>query len=192
MAIKQTVLIFTLGIYVTCLGICSSVGVRKDVSIQTVTHVHVQDWTDYGCQCINYSCGCCAHLDIPKIGLNDTACVNLSYLPKEYGISFTIKIDNLTIYNETISARNPPPVCFGAPILKEYADLCIKFYDLNVTLHKAHGCVELEARLHEIIVGTYKIGCFNVGHINYKIAHVKKAKTSKSTYIPKQFIVKLV
>ena len=26
----------------------------------------------YGCHCTDYSCGCCAHLEFPKIHLNDT------------------------------------------------------------------------------------------------------------------------
>lgn len=154
--------------------------------------IHRQEASSYGCECQNYSCGCCAHLEVPKVGLNDTGCANFSYLPKEYGISFTLTIDNLTIYNETISARNPPPICFGAPMLKEYADLCIRFYDLNVTYSTAHGCVELEARLHKIVVGTYKLGCFNLGKIHGKPVMLSKpVKYRKSTYIPKKFILKM-
>lgn len=60
-------------------------------------------------------------------------------------------------------AHNPPPVCFGAPGLKQYADICVHFYDLNATRTKLHGCVNIEARLHKVVVGTYKVGCFNIG-----------------------------
>ncbi|XP_054720157.1 uncharacterized protein LOC129229805 [Uloborus diversus] len=133
-----------------------------------------QDFTSYGCVCKDYNCGCCAHLEVPRVGLNDTGCVNLTYLPKEYGISFTMTIDNLVIYNETISARNPPPICFGAPMLKEYAELCVHFYDLSVSTTKAHGCVQVEARLHKVVVATYKIGCFDIGNIDrWKKYHKK-------------------
>ncbi|XP_042912385.1 uncharacterized protein [Parasteatoda tepidariorum] len=131
------------------------------------------DENSYGCLCSNNTCGCCAHIEAPKIGLNDTGCVNLTYLPEEYGISFTVTIDKLTIYNETISAKNPPPACFGAPILKDYADLCLRFYDLDVSKTKLHGCVKIEARLHYVIVGEYKIGCFNIGQSRWKIYHKK-------------------
>ena len=27
---------------------------------------------DTGCKCVGYNCGCCVHLDIPSIRLNDT------------------------------------------------------------------------------------------------------------------------
>lgn len=38
-------------------------------------------------------------------------CVNLTYLPDEYGVSFTFSIDNKTIFNETISGT-----ALGLPI----------------------------------------------------------------------------
>ncbi|XP_014679073.1 PREDICTED: uncharacterized protein LOC106818918 [Priapulus caudatus] len=115
-----------------------------------------------GCECANYSCGCCAHLDVPKIHLNDTGCVNFSYLPDEYGVSFTFSIDNKTIFNETISAKNPPPICYGVPFLEEYASVCIHFYDLELTRDKFRGCVKLEARLEHVAVGEYDLGCFQM------------------------------
>lgn len=31
---------------------------------------HVND--ENGCQCAKYACSCCIHLEVPKIGLNDT------------------------------------------------------------------------------------------------------------------------
>ncbi|XP_013781702.1 uncharacterized protein LOC106465999 [Limulus polyphemus] len=127
-------------------------------------HDNTTKWVDSGCECRNYSCGCCAHLEVPRVGLNDTGCVNLTYLPKDYGISFTVTIDNYTVFNATVSAHNPPPLCFGAPMLKEYADLCLHFYNITISLHKAFGCVKLEARLHHLVVAEYELGCFSVGH----------------------------
>ncbi|KAF8770388.1 hypothetical protein HNY73_017928 [Argiope bruennichi] len=140
-------------------------------TLQAEVQGHNLEDSSYGCVCANYTCGCCAHIEAPRVGLNDTGCVNLTYLPDQYGISFTITIDNLTIYNETISARNPPPVCFGAPILKEYADLCLHFYDLDVSRTKMHGCAKLEARLHHVVVGSYELGCFNFGNLRWKFYH---------------------
>ncbi|GIY86170.1 hypothetical protein CEXT_295501 [Caerostris extrusa] len=28
--------------------------------------------SSYGCVCQNYTCGCCAHIEAPRVGLNDT------------------------------------------------------------------------------------------------------------------------
>lgn len=122
---------------------------------------------DQECHCINYNCGCCEHLEVEKIHLNNTVCVNFTYLPEDIGISFTVTIGNRTVFNETISARSPPPVCFGVPYLKEYAAICIKFYDLDVSLHKVHGCVRLEARLAHVEVGDYELGCFDISRKDF-------------------------
>lgn len=37
------------------------------------------------------------------------------------------------------------------------------FYDLDASKTKLHGCVDIEARLHKVVVGRYKVGCFNIG-----------------------------
>lgn len=143
----------------------------------------LSSFDQYGCSCYKYTCGCCAHLEVPKIYLNDTGCVNITYLPNDYGISFTVTIDNKTVYNETISVHNPPPICFGVPYLKEYASLCIHFYDLQVSTHKLYGCVELEARLHEVVLASYKLGCFHLGHSI--VLSRKKSSRNGTIYIPK-------
>ncbi|XP_042894875.2 uncharacterized protein [Parasteatoda tepidariorum] len=123
-----------------------------------------------GCQCWANTCGCCLRIVAPKIGLNDTACVNLTYLPQDLGISFTVTIDKLTIYNKTISAKNPPPICFAVPTFKQ-AVLCLRFYDLDVTRTKLHGCLMIEAILYHILVGEFKIGCFNLVESRWNIYH---------------------
>jgi hypothetical protein len=124
------------------------------------------------CGCQGYNCGCCAHLDIAKIELNETGCVNLTYLPHEYGIAFTLSLDGRLVYNSTISARNPPPVCFGVPYLKEYASLCVRFYDLDVSQQSFYGCVKLEAELYHVRVAERELGCFHLGPLESSSRHL--------------------
>ncbi|KAJ9587214.1 hypothetical protein L9F63_019263 [Diploptera punctata] len=117
------------------------------------------------CACSRYSCGCCAHLQEPHIQLNATLCTNITYLVHDYGISFTITVNNYAIFNETISARNPPPVCLGLPYVKQLADLCVRLYDINATANYLHVCVRVEARMKKILVAKYELGCFNIGPV---------------------------
>jgi len=123
---------------------------------------------DTGCECIGYNCGCCVYMDVPKLGLNDTGCVNVSYLPApEYGISLTFDIDGYIVMNETISARNPPPICFGVPHLEKEVSLCVDFYNLSVSSTSFDGCVKIEARFVYVIEEEYDLGCFDLGpHIS--------------------------
>ncbi|XP_071449310.1 uncharacterized protein [Hetaerina americana] len=117
-----------------------------------------------GCHCLNYSCGCCGHLEEDKIHLNATVCIYAKLLRTEYGISITMTYNNITLYNETVSVRNPPPLCIGAPYLKEFAELCVRLYDLDVTKKRFHGCADAEARLKHILLAEYQLGCFDIRH----------------------------
>lgn len=115
------------------------------------------------CSCVDYNCGCCAHLEEKEIHLNSTICMNISYLVHDYGISLTVTVNGYAIFNETVSARNPPPICLGVPYVKEYADLCIRLYDIDATSTHLHACVKAEARMKMIVIAKYEFGCFNIG-----------------------------
>ncbi|XP_070542278.1 uncharacterized protein [Ptychodera flava] len=115
-----------------------------------------------GCECNSTSCGCCADLVVEKVELNTTACMNLSYLPDQFGISFTISLGGEVVFNETISARNPPPICFGIPYLEKYFSLCLQFYNMEFSTSKLSGCARLDARLYEVVVESIELGCFKI------------------------------
>ena len=64
-----------------------------------------------GCQCLGDECGCCVHIKIHKLGVDDDACLNITYNPEELSISLTLTLDgksgNHTAFNKTVSAKNP-------------------------------------------------------------------------------------
>lgn len=136
--------------------------VLKNVDLKHSVPVNGTD-NSSGCTCQNYNCGCCVHLEVKEIDLNDKVCVNFSYLPApEYGLSITLTIDDKTIINATISARNPPPLCIDIPYLKKYASLCLEFKDLDVSNKTFSGCVFVTFRLILVKIETVKIGCFKI------------------------------
>jgi len=118
--------------------------------------------TGNGCTCVENNCGCCAHVDVHEIHLNHTVCVNVSYLPQEYGFRATMNIDKFVILNVTVSARNPPPICIYLPYLKKEASVCVDFYDLDVSDKVFSGCIRLEARFLHFIVSKVELGCFHI------------------------------
>lgn len=124
-----------------------------------------------GCSCIGYNCGCCAHIELDKIKLNDTVCANFSYLPApEYGLSFTLTVDNKTWINKTVSLKNPPPLCVAVPYLK-IAEVCIEFKNVTFTNSSVSACIYIEATLEGVFVGEKKLGCFTIplrGKQNFK------------------------
>jgi hypothetical protein len=87
--------------------------------------------------------------------------VNASYLPDQYGIALTMNIDKFIVLNITVSAKNPPPICFGIPFLEKEASLCLRFYNMDWSQKTFSGCMRLEARLIHIVVANIEMGCFH-------------------------------
>ena len=77
-------------------------------------------------------------------------CVNISYISEDIGLKLSLSFDNYSFISEEISVRNPPPVCFDIPHLREYASLCMRLYQVffkcplnrSYLLHKflSDGC----------------------------------------------------
>jgi len=115
-----------------------------------------------GCSCVKGSCGCCEHASIAKIHLNDTACINVTYVSEDIGIRMVLEVDDHIYYSKEVSVRNPPPVCYEVPHLREYASLCMRLYNVEVTREYFAACSELEAKLYHVRVARQKIGCFRI------------------------------
>eukprot|EP00111_Clytia_hemisphaerica_P020305 TCONS_00059833-protein len=114
---------------------------------------------DNGCDCHGDSCYCCVHAEVEKIHLNHTVCVVLDYIPDELGLDVKLNIDDVTLFVEKVSLRNPPPLCAGIPHLEKYASVCIDFFNIEWT-EKVGGCIKLDAKLAGITLEEINIGCF--------------------------------
>ncbi|KAL2719385.1 uncharacterized protein V1478_010847 [Vespula squamosa] len=125
---------------------------------------------DDDCNCINYNCGCCKYIEYDIIFLNGTFCGNASYLEKDYGFSVTLSYNNLTLINETLSARNPPPVCYSLikfahllplPKLPYLIHICLRVYDIDINKNGLHLCFELELEMLTHTISIIRLGCIN-------------------------------
>uniref|UniRef100_A0A158Q8R3 DUF4773 domain-containing protein n=1 Tax=Elaeophora elaphi TaxID=1147741 RepID=A0A158Q8R3_9BILA len=122
---------------------------------------HVDNDT-MNCQCIRKSCSCCMMLNIVKIGLNDFACVNTTYIAEDIGVVISFSINGYVYNSREMSMRNPPLYCLSLPFLKEYAGVCLRLSDLKFRQANLDGCVELEAELYHVHVATVHLGCFSI------------------------------
>ena len=88
-------------------------------------------------------------------------------------------------------AKNPPPICFGVPYLKEALSLCLKFHDLDVKDNSLSGCVDLIAELGDVKLVKVKLGCFKtaanmvfineVKYMEFATDEFNKLQTKKRT-----------
>ncbi|KAF4529309.1 hypothetical protein B566_EDAN011403 [Ephemera danica] len=160
---NMTIILITLSIAAVSSSTASSSSIATNLVEYSQDDRSQAEVTPNGCECADYTCGCCAHVDEHRIHVNTTVCTNITYLNEDYGISFTVTWNGIAIYNETISARNPPPYCVGAPYVMDLADVCLRLHDVDATRHRLHACVELEARLHHVRISKYELGCFTIG-----------------------------
>ncbi|XP_014489089.1 PREDICTED: uncharacterized protein LOC106752137 [Dinoponera quadriceps] len=140
------------------------------------------------CECIEFDCGCCQHIEWDAVSLNGTLCANASYLEYEYGISITVTYNDFTIINETVSARNPPPICVGEDIVDAIQiDVCFRIYDIDIGPDKFHACFEILAKfMHIINTPSIKLGCITtklqkqLEYIDNRVFHVLQSHGGKT------------
>jgi len=124
-----------------------------------------------GCQCLNEDCGCCLAMVINEIDLNATACLNLTYISKDIGISLTFSLDGTVYYNDTISLEDPD-ICFAVPVVK-VVSICLDFYDMSYSDTQVDGCVNGTGSILGIEVIDLPFGCFHLSiPAGRKIPHV--------------------
>ncbi|GIY02873.1 hypothetical protein CEXT_760971 [Caerostris extrusa] len=88
-------------------------------------------------------------------------CVNLRYSGKTTSLTTTITLDDKTVFNKTISAHNPPPICLSIPGLSKALELCFDFYDLQIMKRKFNVCLRIEPRLIGKI-DPFEVGCLTL------------------------------
>ncbi|KAL3094773.1 hypothetical protein niasHS_006068 [Heterodera schachtii] len=116
--------------------------------------------TETGCLCANQSCSCCADLNIQFriVRVHENICLNFAYLAQSVSIQLAIIVDGRTVFQITVSAINPPPICLPLFV----GELCFEFYNLNVSHNLFSGCALFDmVLLHQKVIHE-KLGCFKI------------------------------
>ncbi|GIX90506.1 hypothetical protein CDAR_74791 [Caerostris darwini] len=117
----------------------------------------------FSCKCEKKAgCTCCGKMSIPIVKFKKKGCVNLRYSGKTTSLTTTIiTLDDKTVFNKTISAHNPPPICLSIPGLSKALELCFDFYDLQIMKRKFNVCLRIEPRLIGKI-DPFEVGCLTL------------------------------
>ncbi|KAE9549315.1 hypothetical protein FO519_007466 [Halicephalobus sp. NKZ332] len=117
---------------------------------------------DNRCSCFHKNCACCEPVKIRKLHLDDSICVNITYISEDIGMKFSMSVNDHVYYSKEISIRNPPPICYDVPHLRQYASLCIQFYNMELKNKHLDGCIRLEANLYHVKVARKQLACFKI------------------------------
>ncbi|KAK9890220.1 hypothetical protein WA026_010329 [Henosepilachna vigintioctopunctata] len=120
-----------------------------------------------GCSCQELTCGCCLGINMSQFDFNREGCMKFTYLPKEFAINMNVIMDGNPIYQNSVSAKNPPPFCMpfaipGTPIALPL-DFCAKLYDIYTEEQNIHMCFDLEAKFSNAEVLVLHFDCMVMG-----------------------------
>ncbi|XP_073990532.1 uncharacterized protein isoform X1 [Rhodnius prolixus] len=130
---------------------------------ETLLKTHILRYGFLPCSCANSSCGCCVNMRL--FSFNRTGCMNFIFDPLEFSIGVNMLMDGNSIYENKVSAKNPPPACLEAPQVMYLPPLqfCIKLYDIYLPENRLHMCVNLETRLARAPLLVLQFDCFLMG-----------------------------
>ncbi|KAJ9588609.1 hypothetical protein L9F63_028089, partial [Diploptera punctata] len=69
-------------------------------------------------------------------------CIQLTYVPEDLGVRLDILLNDRSVYQTSLSARNPPPFCVGTGI--PLLNVCVRVYDIRVQRQSVRACANLE------------------------------------------------
>lgn len=94
------------------------------------------------CNCKSGLCSCCTGMIISAF--KSKGCMKLRYIPEEFAFEFKMMMNDHVLYKNTISGRNPQPVCI-APARIPFVDVCATFSDIYFFGRNMHICLEVGA-----------------------------------------------
>ncbi|CAL1261010.1 unnamed protein product [Larinioides sclopetarius] len=135
-----------------------------DAKLAEDIQLEIDSLLPFSCECDNLTrCMCCGRLEIPRLSLNRESCLRLSYNGDKTALTVTFIVNEKVVFSKTVSANNPPPLCFSYPPGNFLADLCFRFYNVQASLDKLNACLEINPRVLLKKIMTIQVGCFKFG-----------------------------
>lgn len=93
------------------------------------------------CECKNGICSCC----IGGFFFNNKGCMKIKYVPEDFAFELRMTFNDNTLYKNTMSGKNPRPICVSPPRFDRWLEMCAKFHDIYFVGRNMHICLDFTA-----------------------------------------------
>lgn len=97
------------------------------------------------CECKNGICSCC----IGGFLFNNRGCMKIKYMPEDFAFELRMTFNDNTLYKNTMSGKNPRPICISPPRFDRWVEMCAKFHDIYFVGRNMHLCLDVTASIGE-------------------------------------------
>lgn len=97
------------------------------------------------CECKKGVCSCC----LGGIFFNNKGCMHLRYMPEDFAFELKMTFNDNVLYKNTMSGKNPRPICISPPRFGQWIEMCAKFHNIYFIGRNVHLCLDISATIGE-------------------------------------------
>jgi hypothetical protein len=95
------------------------------------------------CECKNGICSCC----IGGFFFNNKGCMKIKYMPEDFAFELRMTFNENVLYKNTMSGKNPRPICISPPRFGQFLEMCARFHDIYFVGRNMHMCLDVTASI---------------------------------------------
>lgn len=95
------------------------------------------------CDCKKGVCSCC----LGGFFFSNKGCMKLRYMPEDFAFELKMTFNDNVLYKNTMSGKNPRPICISPPRFGQWIEMCAKFHDIYFIGRNMHICLDVSATI---------------------------------------------
>lgn len=95
------------------------------------------------CECKKGICSCC----MGGFFFNNKGCMKIRYMPEDFAFELKMTFNEAVLYKNTMSGKNPRPICISPPRFGQWIEMCARFHDIYFVGRNMHLCLDITASL---------------------------------------------
>ncbi|KAK3923800.1 Transient receptor potential protein [Frankliniella fusca] len=123
------------------------------------------------CECADGQCNCCSGFvmqTLVNLPPRQRGCIKITYDPDDFAFAMALSFNDRVLYKNTISAKNPRPLCVALPRLTE-AKMCVKLSNVYFVGRNLHACIDMEGKWQDTQAFQMSFDCIRIGADGVKV-----------------------